>query len=162
MILRYCRLFQCPVLHKMPLSWGVWIVSGDVWMGSEGVWKYINSIDINSFNLIPNLLAKKYDRPWHSDIAFITMYCIKMHMSGGVWIVSGGVWMGSEFVWGCINIKSVGKNVYRSWQLRYSLFFQCLLIRKDAYVWGVSGWCLWVSDGVWIISRGVRQMSGGV
>jgi len=101
MILRYCRLFQCPVLHKMPLYWGVWIVSGDVWMGSESVW-------------------------------------------------------------GCIDTKSVGKNLYRSWQLRYSLFFQCPLIRKDAYVWGVSGWCLWVSDGVWIISGGVWQKSGGV
>ena len=33
---------------------------------------------------------------------------------------------------------------------------------RYALVWGVSGWCLWVSDGVWIISRGVRQMSGGV
>ena len=43
MILRYCRLFQCPVLHKMPLSRGVWIVSGDVWMGSEGVWGCVNT-----------------------------------------------------------------------------------------------------------------------
>ena len=34
------------------------------------------------------------------------------------------------------------------------LLFQYLLIRKNAYVWGVSGWCLWVSDGVWIISWG--------
>ena len=120
-------------------------------MGSESVWGCINSININSFNLIPNLVAKNYDRPWYSYIAFITLYCIKMHISWGVWIVSGGVCMGSEFVWGCINTNSVGKNVYRSWQLRYSLFFQCPLIRKDAYVWGVSWWCLWVSDGLWII-----------
>ena len=48
------------ITYEMPLSGDV---SGDVWMGSEGVWKYINSININSFNLIPNLLANKYDRP---------------------------------------------------------------------------------------------------
>ena len=43
-------------------------------------------------------------------------------MSGGVWIVSEGVWMGSECVWGCINTKSVGKNVSNSCLLRYCLF----------------------------------------
>ena len=35
-------------------------------------------------------------------------------MSGCVWIVSVGpvgVWMGSESVWGCINTKSVGKQI---------------------------------------------------
>ena len=68
--------------------------------------------------------------------------------------------MGSEGVWRCINTKYFGKNLYRSCQLRYCLLFQCPLIRKNAYVWGVSGWCLWVSDAVWIISGGVWQMSG--
>ena len=76
-------------------------------MGSESVWGCINSININSFNLIPNLVAKNYDRPWYSYIAFITLYCIKMHISWGVWIMSGGVCMGSEFVWGCINTMLV-------------------------------------------------------
>ena len=66
-------------------------------------------------------------------------------MSGGVWIVSEGVWIESECVWGGIDNKSVCKNVKKSCQLRYCCFFQCSLIPKNAYVWGVSGWCLWVS-----------------
>ena len=65
-------------------------------------------------------------------------------MPGGVWIVSEGVWIESERVWGCINTKSVGRNVLKSCQLRYCLFFQCLLILKNAYLGGV--WM--VSDGV--------------
>ena len=29
--------------------------------------------------------------------------------------------------------------------LRYCLFFQCHVLYKNTYVWGVSGWCLTVS-----------------
>ena len=82
-------------------------------------------------------------------------------MSGGVWIVSEGVWIESECVWGCIKTKSVGRNVKKVLPAQILPFFQCPLIIKNAYIWGVSGWCLWVSDGVWISSGGVWQMSGG-
>ena len=63
--------------------------------------------------LIPNLLVKIYKTFASSDIACSSsaLLCIKTPMPGGVWIVSEGVWIESECVWGCINTKSVCKNV---------------------------------------------------
>ena len=89
-------------------------MSGGVWMMSEGVWIMSRwCLRVSGEASIPNLLANKYIRPWYSDIAFSSsaLYCIKMSMSWGVWIVSGSVWLGSGGVCGCINTKSVGKNV---------------------------------------------------
>ena len=168
MKLRYYLIFQCPILHKAPITGGVWVVSGGVclvsgmclrteqvsgcsntksigkiwirpysdfalssstlyciktsisggvWMMSEGVWMMSRwCLRVSGEASIPNLLANKYNRPWYSDIAFSSsaLYCIKMPMSWGVWIVSGSVWMGSEGVWRCINTKYFGKNLYRS------------------------------------------------
>ena len=33
-------------------------------------------------------------------------------VAGGVWMVSEGVWMVCKYVWGCINTKSIGKELY--------------------------------------------------
>ena len=47
MILRYCLLFRCPVLHKNAYAWGcldcVLGCLDVVWMGSESVWECINT-----------------------------------------------------------------------------------------------------------------------
>ena len=72
------------------------------------------------------------------------LYCIKTPVSWGVWIVSERVWMRSEGAWVWINAKYF-ENLYRPCLLIYCFLFQCPLICKNAYVWEVSGWCLWVS-----------------
>ena len=77
-------------------------------------------------------------------------------MSEGVWIVPRDVWMGSEGVWGCIATKSVGTNLYIGYASSDIAFSSCAL-----YL-GVSGRCLGCLDSVWIISKGVWQMSVGV
>ena len=86
-------------------------MSGGVWMMYEGVWMMSRwCLRVSGEASIPNLLANKYIRPWYSDIAFSSsaLYCIKISMSWGVWIVSGTIWMGSDGVLGCINTKYYG------------------------------------------------------
>ena len=71
-------------------------------MGSESVWGCINTKYVGKEIILG-----------HDTQIFYSgaLYCIKMPMSRGVWIVSEGVWIEYECVWGCVNTKSVGKNV---------------------------------------------------
>ena len=108
---RYCPN-KYPIMHIKRLCVGL-----GVSMVPEGVWM-MPRLCLRVFGKasIPNLLGNRYIKLWYSDIAFSSsaLYCIKLPMSWGVWIVSGSVWMGSEGVWRCINTKYFGKNLYRS------------------------------------------------
>merc|ERR1719458_411542 len=94
----------------MPLSGGVWMVSGvsgwcldGVWMGSESVWECINTrMSWYQDIAIPNPLAKF--KLGHTRILpFLPVPSIaKTSMSGGVWVVSEGVWMMSRW---CLRVS---------------------------------------------------------
>ena len=71
----------------------------------DGVLECIGCINTNS--VIKQIILGHHTQIFYSG----ALYCIKMPMSRGVWIVSEGVWIEYECVWGCINTKSVGKNV---------------------------------------------------
>ena len=71
-------------------------------MGSESVWKCTNTKSVGKRIILG------HDTVFYAG----ALYCIKTPMPDGVWIVSEeGVWIESECTWGCVNTKSVGKNV---------------------------------------------------
>ena len=138
MILRSCLFFQCHVLYKNTYVWGVWMVSESVWMMSR------LCLRVSEDASMPNLLAKIYIRPWYSDLACSSsvMYCIKTPMRGvSGWCLRVSGWC-LDCVWGCINAKSVGKNLYQAMILRSCLFLQCHVLYKRHL-------CLGCLDGVW-------------
>ena len=75
----------------MPLSEGVWMVSGGVWMGSGWGLRVSGNVLIPGYQdiAIPNPLAKF--KLGHTRILpFLPVPSIaKTSMSGGVWMVSG-------------------------------------------------------------------------
>ena len=88
-------------------------------------------------------LTRKHLYLWCLD----NVWCVRM-MSQGVWQMCGG---DVDVIW-----------IENSWiifvRFSYCLFFQCFLIRENAYsrvVWIVSG-------GAWMMSKGVWQMFGVV
>ena len=84
---------------KAPMSSGVLIVSGAVWMVSgwclDPVWEWLVMYQYQI------CWQQNYIKSGYSYIAFYSgaLYCIKRPMSGGVWIVSRGVWIVSGGVW---------------------------------------------------------------
>ena len=86
MKLRHCLFFQCPILHKTLITWGVRVVSGGVSMVSgmwnEEIFGHTNTKSIGKISI-------------SSDIALSpsTIYCIQISLSGGVWVVSDSVWI---------------------------------------------------------------------
>ena len=102
--------FSSSVMYcvKNTYVWGVWMVSESVWMMSR------LCLRVSEDASMPNLLAKIYIRPWYSDLACSSsvMYCIKTPMRGvSGWCLRVSGWC-LDCVWGCINAKSVGKNLY--------------------------------------------------
>ena len=142
MKLRHCLFFQCPILHKTLITGGVRVVSGGVSMVSgmwnEEIFGHTNTKSIGKISI-------------SSDIALSpsTIYCIQISMSGGDWMVSESVWMMSRL---CLrvsedaSIQNLLAEIYiRPWYSDIAFFFQCHVLYKNTYVWGLSGWCLTVS-----------------
>ena len=88
----------------MPLSEGVWMVSGGVWMVSGWGLRVSGNVLIPGYQdiAIPNPLAKF--KLGHTRILpFLPVPSIaKTSMSGGVWMVSEGVWMMSRW---CLRVS---------------------------------------------------------
>ena len=141
MKLRYCLFFQSPILHKYPITGGVWVVSGGVCLVSGMClrWGLRRSQDV----AIPNQLAKF--EIGHTRISS-TLCCIKTSMFGSVWMVSEGVWMMSEW---CLRVSGeasipnlLAKKYIKSWYSDIAFFFQCPVLYKNAYVLGCLN-CVW-------------------
>ena len=143
-IFRYCLFFQCQCA-KMPISGGVWMVSGwgqRVSGRCLGVylchinWKQLNkSRDIKLLPFLP-----------------VPSTAPKTPISGGcldnVWGCLDGVWMRSKGVWemsGVYRCHINWKQLNKSHNIKLLPFLSVLSnAQKLRYLW-VSGWCL---DGV--------------
>ena len=142
MELRYCLFFQCPILHKTPITGGVWVVSGRVCLVS-GMCLWTEEVSGCSN-------TKSIDKIWirpYLDIALSssTLYCIKCLCLGVSGWCLDDVYMVSEEA----SIPNLLANKYiRSW-CSYIAFSSSARYCIKMPVLGCLN-CVWEClDGVW-------------
>ena len=149
MKLRYYLIFQCPILHKAPITGGVWVVSGGVCLVSG---MCLRTEEVSGCSNTKSI-GKIWIRPY-LDIALSssTLYCKNVYVWGcldGVWGCLDDVQMVSEGVWGGINTKSVGKNYVKLWYSDITFSFNALYCIKMSYILRCL-YCVWECLGeVW-------------
>ena len=114
--LRYCLLFQCPILHKTPITGGVCVVSGGVCLVSG---MYTRTEEVSWWSNTKSI-GKIWIRPY-LDIALSssTFYCKKhlcLLMSG--WCYFEGVWIMSRW---CLRVSGEASMPNLFMILRYCL-----------------------------------------